>query len=470
MKKTLVLALAGCLLTASSAFAQRDAIDLSQAVVHNSPADVATWARTTAIRTLTMTPEGRPDPGLSFDFSARATWPNYTPPGWDGPIQYTVWAGVRIGGVWHVSGIIQMWRERVATGAPLLTYGPGCTVNNFACNWVYDGRWGTMAGYQPSAGEAMVFFVTAGNARGVATVTSVRERSNVVMVNLPANDTGVFTFPTVSVTAGGDFDGDGKSDQTVYRPSNGVWYTRMSSSGLGTGAAWGAAGDILVPADYDGDGKTDRAVYRPGDGTWYIVLSASGAAVGVAWGNASDVPVPGDYNGDGTAEVAVFRPSNGTWYVRYWNGSYSAVAWGASSDVPIQGDYDGDGKTDYAVFRASNVTFYVRFATGGTAGFQWGLPTDVTVPGDYNGDGKIDLALFRPSTGQWFIGFIDGTYMVAAWGSSTDIPVPGDYDGDGKTDVAVFRPSNGTWYWMRSSGGSSGAQWGSSTDSPILRR
>ena len=123
-------------------------------------------------------------------------------PAWlDGPIQYTVWAGVRIGGVWHVSGIIQMWRERASTGAPILTN------NNFARNWVYDSRWGAMNGYQPVAGEAMIFFLTAGNARGISGVTSVRERSNVVMVNLPANDTGVFRFAdavrrTCSTTSG----------------------------------------------------------------------------------------------------------------------------------------------------------------------------------------------------------------------------------------------------------------------------
>ena len=185
MKRYLIAIL--CLFWTGAAYAQ-DAIDLSTAVVWNSPADVASWAKTTKITQLTMLPENSPAPGLSFDFAARATWPDYTPPGWEGPIQYTVWAGVNISGVWHVSGIIQMWRDRAATGAPILTN------NNFARNWVYDQRWGAMQGYQPVAGEAMIFFVTAGNARGMTTVTSVRERSNVVMVNLPANDNGVFRF------------------------------------------------------------------------------------------------------------------------------------------------------------------------------------------------------------------------------------------------------------------------------------
>ena len=100
--------------------------------------------------------------------------------------QYTVWAVVRIGGQWYTSGYIQMWNGRASTGAPLLT--------DFAMNWAYDGRWGPMMGHQPQVGEQMGFFVTAGNARGDPTVTSFRERSNVVIVNLPANDEGTFSF------------------------------------------------------------------------------------------------------------------------------------------------------------------------------------------------------------------------------------------------------------------------------------
>lgn len=160
-----------------------DAIDLTQVEVHNSPADVAGWPVTTQISRLEMQ---SPDVGLSFTFPAQATWPDYTPPGWDGPLQYTVWAVVNVGGRWYSSGYIQMWNGRPSTGAPLLT--------DFARNWAYDGRWGPMQGHQPQVGELMGFFVTAGNARGVLDVTSLRERSNVVVVPVPAGDVGAFTF------------------------------------------------------------------------------------------------------------------------------------------------------------------------------------------------------------------------------------------------------------------------------------
>ena len=48
-----------------------------------------------------------------------------------------------------------------------------------------------------------------------------------------------------------DFDGDGSSDRSVYRPSTGQWFVRGGSPEV---TQYGAAGDIPVPADYNGDG------------------------------------------------------------------------------------------------------------------------------------------------------------------------------------------------------------------------
>jgi YVTN family beta-propeller protein len=225
---------------------------------------------------------------------------------------------------------------------------------------------------------------------------------------------------------GHDFDGNGVSDISVWRPSNGRWYIR--DQGV---ESWGRAGDIPVPGDYNGDDTTDLAVWRSSNGRWYIKDIASHV-----WGIPGDIPVPGDYDGDGTTDIAVWRPSNGRWYIR-GQGGYN---WGVEGDAPVPGDYDGDGTTDIAVWRPSTGRWYIM----GIASHLWGVLGDVPVLGDYNGDGTSDIAVWRPSNGRWYIKD-SGSY---AWGQAGDIPVPGNYDGDvaGVTDMAVWRPSNGRWY------------------------
>ncbi len=242
-----------------------------------------------------------------------------------------------------------------------------------------------------------------------------------------------------------DFDGDGKTDVSVFRPSSSIWYIH-GSGGSDSATNFGTTGDIPVPAYYDNNATTDIAVFRPSTGVWIIQGSPA-----VNWGGGGDIPVPGDYDGNGTANVAVFRPSTGVWYVR----GGATVGFGTSGDIPVPGDYDGNGTTDIALFRPSTGTWYVQ--GGATVGF--GASGDIPVPGDYDGNGTTDIAVFRPSTGVWYV----RGGITVGWGGAGDVPVPGDYNGDGSIDTAVFRPSTGVWYVRNGVT----VSWGASGDVPL---
>lgn len=111
-----------------------------------------------------------------------------------------------------------------------------------------------------------------------------------------------------------DFDGDGKSDISVYRPKEGNWYLLNSTNGFSV-ANWGLSSDKIVPSDFDGDGKTDLAIYRPTEGNWYILRSSDIQPQIINFGLNDDIPYAADFDGDGRSEIINYRPSNGVWYI-----------------------------------------------------------------------------------------------------------------------------------------------------------
>ena len=221
-----------------------------------------------------------------------------------------------------------------------------------------------------------------------------------------------------------DFNGDAKTDISVFRPSSGAWLIRNQPT-----VFLGASGDIPVPCDHNGDGTTDEAVFRPSVGGWYVDGQSP-----VFFGLSGDIPVPADFDGDGDCDIAVFRPAVGGWYIR----NQPTVFFGLNGDIPVPGDYDGDGTAEVAIFRPSVGGWY---RSGASTTF-FGLSGDLPVPGDYDGNGTADVAIFRPAVGGWYINGHSPQFL----GISGDIPQPGDYDGNGTTDLAIYRPSTGAWY------------------------
>ncbi len=267
-----------------------------------------------------------------------------------------------------------------------------------------------------------------------------------------------------------DFDGDGRADISVFRPSNGAWYiSRSGTAGSFSSAAFGNNGDLLAPADFDGDGKTDLSVFRPSNGNWYRLNSSNNSFTTVQFGASGDKPAAGDFDGDGKADIAVFRPSTGVWYrLNSSNNQFTAVQFGMSGDKPQVGDFDADGKTDLAIFRPSSGVWYIlRSANNSTFSAQFGMSRDIPTTADFDGDQKSDIAVYRPSNGVWYrINSSNSQFVATQFGTSGDVPTAADYDGDGRADIAVFRPSNGIWYLLRSTTGFTAQQFGTSGDVP----
>jgi hypothetical protein len=276
---------------------------------------------------------------------------------------------------------------------------------------------------------------------------------------------------TAAAVGGGrlDFDGDGKTDIGIYRPSSGEWWLNRSGTGQTVAAQFGASTDKVVAGDYTGDGKADIAFWRPSNGNWFILRSEDGSFFSFPFGATGDIPAPADYDGDNKTDAAVFRPSTGVWYVQKSSGGTDIGQFGVNGDVPVAADYDGDRKADLAIYRPSVGEWWIlRSSNNSSYSFQFGLLTDRPVQGDYTGDGKADVAFFRPATGEWFIlRSENSTFYSVPFGANGDQPVPGDYDGDGKFDTAVFRPAGSTWFINRTSGGTTIAPFGSAGDMPV---
>ena len=170
--KKIVFAITLSLLLAGRAQAQ----SFSEVQIVSSP-DVHSWAETAHITRIVFEPNN-----FRVEFDKHDSWPNVIPPGWDGPIQYTLWPVISVNGQWFTTGAIEFWKERGGVDGPY---------SNGAKDWW--GKMPPMDAVQPKAGDKVGFMVVAGDQR-LKDVRSVEERSAIVWLTVPANDSGVFNF------------------------------------------------------------------------------------------------------------------------------------------------------------------------------------------------------------------------------------------------------------------------------------
>lgn len=121
----------------------------------------------------------------------------------------------------------------------------------------------------------------------------------------------------------GDWDADGRDQIGVFRDGQ---FFLDNGDGLFSGTAgfpefpaatFGQPGDIAVAGDWDGNGRDEPGVYRPSTGTWHLDGRALGFLApygpfewpGFSFGTAGDRPIVGDWHGDKITDVGVLRGS-----------------------------------------------------------------------------------------------------------------------------------------------------------------
>lgn len=186
----------------------------------------------------------------------------------------------------------------------------------------------------------------------------------------------------------GPWERAGQTNLAVARLFNNHWtFFILKNDGSIAQIVWGGNGDVPKVQDYDGDGKFDVAVFRPSEATYYIIRSSDGLASVIRFGSGTaDHTVRGDISGDGMGDLISWEPRTGMFSSRIApEGLRSNVTRIEELQlglyyvhVPLSWNTQ-HGRTLYTVIDHTRGLRYYRENNDPTAPpqtIQWGLPGD----------------------------------------------------------------------------------------------
>lgn len=265
-----------------------------------------------------------------------------------------------------------------------------------------------------------------------------------------------------SLSATGDFDGDGNVDiiANVTDALGTVYVYRGNGDGTFLNPVAYALSDTNTSTyfgltDVNGDGRLDIIALQD-TGRVNILLANSGSATfrapvsyAIAAGGSNPVDAQlRDVNGDGVLDIVTADTSSSSISVLLGNsngsfGSARSFAVGAAPTAVAVQDFNGDGVMDIAASTGSGFSILIGNGNGSFRArtqFAAGVSPDI-VSYDFNGDGIQDLAL--GSDGNRIkirLGNGDGTFSVsgsyAAGISDLESLLVNDFNGDGVMDLA----------------------------------
>ena len=188
---------------------------------------------------------------------------------------------------------------------------------------------------------------------------------------------------------------------------DGHWRLLTSSHQI-TEINFGLVGDLPVAGDWDGDGRDEIGIYRPSTHTWMFDFNMDGQAddtLLLGEPKKGAVPIAGDWDGNGSDDPGFYNP-DGTWQLFNLSDPKYArlVSFGAPGEAPITGDWNGNGIDTIGTYQAT--TGVVKLANRLQAAPQVSRSYTVQASSknttlyaaDWYGIGKDSIALIEGDT------------------------------------------------------------------------